>query len=147
MWLYTKFIDLAWWQMLLWVGYTIYFLIKSHDFWVETDRYGLWKGYKNVIFDNERIFKVYHIILILFTIPPAVIGLLFPLLKAILRFKIYEFKPDKPKQYQYLVSNKIGEEEYILDSNLMAISASEARRIITEKHNIDPANISIYILR
>jgi hypothetical protein len=93
-WIFTKFISLTWWQMILWGSYFIYFIVRTWAFWDET-RESLWKGYKRVIFSYEKYFRVYHIIRIIFDIPPALLGLLFPILRKLLAFKIYEFKSEK----------------------------------------------------
>jgi hypothetical protein len=127
-WLYTKFTDLTWWQMILWGLYTIYFLSTAQKFWEETDRYGLVKGYMNVIFGYAKVFRLYHIVLIIFNIPPAIIGLLFPLIKIILRFKLYEFKqePEKPKEYEFIVTVS---NELIRDSQIVDTSTDEFKEI------------------
>lgn len=95
-WLWTTVRAFAWWQTTLWIVYTIYFGLRSWHFWEETET-GLWKGYRNVIFGYEKEIRVYHIFRILFDIPPAIVGLFFPILRSILRFKIYEFKDEKAK--------------------------------------------------
>ena len=103
-WLFTKFTNLYWWQMILWVLYLIYFGKRSLNFWDETTDKGIIKGYQRAIFGYDREFKVYHIVLIIFDIPPAILGLTSPLLKKILCHKIYEFKPDKTPTYEFLVT-------------------------------------------
>ena len=126
--LFIKFKDLYWWQMILCGAYFIYFLIRSHDFWVSTDNSGILKGYKYVIFGYGKVFRVYHIVRILFDIPPAIIGLLFPVLKSILRFKIYEFKPEKPPEYNYIVTVQ---NELIRDSQIVDTSTEEFKKFWT----------------
>lgn len=94
--LWTQFTSLTWWQMILWVAYLLYFLIRSHSIWVLTSEYGIRKGYKYVFFgENPKYFRLYHLVRMLFDIPPSIIGLTFPFFKAVLKFKIYEFKPEK----------------------------------------------------
>lgn len=94
--LWTKFTDLTWWQMILWLAYAIYFICRAYAYWVETsgDK-KFWKGYKHVMFGRyEKYFRVYHIIVIIFDVPPAIVGLFFPVLRQVLTFKIYEFKKE-----------------------------------------------------
>jgi hypothetical protein len=102
--IYTKFMDLYWWQMLLCGAYFLYFVTRTCQFWDATDDAGLWKGYKKLIFRYEKAFKIYHIVRIIFDMPPAVIGIFFPFLKKVLGHEIYKFKPDVLPKYEYLVT-------------------------------------------
>lgn len=95
-WLYATLADLTWWQRLLWVVYLIYFITRSYKYWIETE-HGLRKGYRRMIFGYNKEIRLYHILLIIFDIPPAIIGLTFPILKRILSFKIYTFKEKDKK--------------------------------------------------
>lgn len=93
-WLWTTFISLTWWQMTLWVAYTLYFIVRSYAYWDKTED-GLWKGYRSVMFGCDKHIRVYHIVRFIFDIPPATFGLFFPILRKVLAFKIYEFKDNK----------------------------------------------------
>lgn len=147
-WLYTKFTDLYWWQMILWIVYAIYFFVKAKWFWDSTSQYGLLKGYREVIFGSDRIFKVYHIVLILFDIPPALIGLTFPFLRRVLCFKVYEFKPDKPVEYRYLITQKRDDNvQIVLDRMFYATSTIEAENKAAEQYSLDVKVINAYILK
>lgn len=94
-WLWTVFTDLTWWQMTLWIAYTIYFVVRSCMFWGETEDTTLWNGYKRAMFGHDKYFRVYHVVKVVFDIPPAILGLFFPILRALLSFKLYEFKIKK----------------------------------------------------
>lgn len=94
-WLWTSFVALPWWAMILWCAYTIYFIIRAWNIWDETTDYGVAKGYKNVIFGYEKHIRLYHVVRIVFDIPPAIIGLLFPLLRKMFSLKLYTFKEEK----------------------------------------------------
>lgn len=93
-WFLVSWQNLTWWQMILWVAYLLYFLIRTYGYWNETQG-GLRKGYRSMIFGNSKEIRLYHILLIIFDLPPAIIGLMFPTLRKILAFKIYEFKDVK----------------------------------------------------
>lgn len=95
-WLWISFKSLTWWQMILWIVYTLYFIGRSYHFWDET-KHKFWKGYKNVIFGYDEYFRVYHIVRIIFDIPPAIVGLLFPALRKLLAFKIYKLNKNDEK--------------------------------------------------
>jgi hypothetical protein len=93
---WITFINLTWWQFTLVIAYTLYFCVRAYAFWEEqSDNKSFWKGYRRVIFGFDKAFRVYHIVRILFDIPPAIIGLTFPLLRKVLAFKIYEFKDER----------------------------------------------------
>jgi hypothetical protein len=90
-WLLVSWRNLTWWQMILWVVYLFYFCIRTHGYWSET-KHGLRKGYRHMIFGYSKEVRLYHILLIIFDLPQAIIGLTFPALRKLLSFKIYEFK-------------------------------------------------------
>jgi len=95
-WFWTGFISLTWWQMILWFAYAIYFVVTAYAFWDYTsDSYGLRKGYRRMIFGRDKYFRLYHIAKIVFTIPPATLGLTFPFLRKVLAYRIYQFKDEK----------------------------------------------------
>lgn len=85
--------ELTWWQIILCAVYFIYFVYRSYQVWEETNYYGIRKGYKNV-FVGERVkyLKLYHLFRMIFDIPPAIIGLLFPLTKVVLNVNLFKYK-------------------------------------------------------
>ncbi len=97
--IWTRFIDLTWWQMILWICYLFYFGVRARDFWIETREGGLIKGYRHVMFGCDKYFRVYHIFRIVFDIPPAIIGLFFPILRKVFSYKIYTFKNDPKNNF------------------------------------------------
>lgn len=102
MFLWTAFWDLPWWGSAVVAGYTLYFILRACRIWSETSYHGIRKGYKNVFFGRDaKEIRLYHLIRIVFDIPPAIIGLLFPFIKSIAVMKIHTFKepkkPEKPK--------------------------------------------------
>lgn len=96
---WTAFINLPWWAFILTIAYALYFVFRACAFWQEQkDNDSFWMGYRRVIFGYDKVFRLYHIVRILFDIPPALIGLTFPLLRKVLTMKIYEFKDEKEKK-------------------------------------------------
>lgn len=96
MFLWFAFIALPWWAMTLWVAYTLYFIIRACEIWQATNESGMIKGYKYVFFGYKpKHVRLYHLVRIVFDIPPAIIGLFFPFVKATLRMKIYTFEDGK----------------------------------------------------
>jgi len=91
-WLFTKFIELPWWAMILWVCYLLYFISRAYSIWYETTQNGLKEGYKREFFGYEKDVRLYHIVRIIFDVPPALLGLTFPIIKSVLRLKLYTFK-------------------------------------------------------
>jgi hypothetical protein len=96
MFLWVAFVALPWWAMTLWLAYTLYFIIRACMIWKATTEDGVIKGYKYVFFGYKpKHIRLYHLLRMLFDIPPAIIGLFFPLIKAICRMKIYTFEEGK----------------------------------------------------
>ncbi|MEK5036265.1 hypothetical protein MKY96_32970 [Paenibacillus sp. FSL R7-0302] len=97
MFLWTALIALPWWVMTLWGAYTIYFICRAWYIWQQTTDDGLKEGYKYVFLGHKpKYLRLHHILRMIIDIPPALLGLLFPLIRAIFRMKIYEFKqPEK----------------------------------------------------
>jgi hypothetical protein len=97
--LWVQFTSLTWWQMIIWVAYLIYFLGRSWKVWDACRDLGIKKGYKWVFFgSNPKVFRLYHLIRMILDIPPLAVGLLFPVIKAIFRIKLYEFKQPEDKK-------------------------------------------------
>lgn len=97
--LVQRFIDLTWWQMLLWVAYAFYFLARAYTVWEEVTHYGFKKGYKNILVGQyKKDLRLYHIIRMIFDVPPMILGITFPTFKKIFGFKLYTFKDDKKKE-------------------------------------------------
>lgn len=95
-WIYTTVLALPWWAMILWITYLIYFVCRVSDIWNETYRYGIVKGYRIIFLGhNGRVLRLYHVLRMIIDIPPAILGLFFPLLRKIFSLKIYEFKDKK----------------------------------------------------
>jgi hypothetical protein len=94
-WVWKSFIDLTWWQMTLWVLYTIYFLFRSFHIWDAVSDYGIRKGYKQVFIGCSRYLRLYHVLRMIFDIPPMIVGLTFPVFKKIFSLKLYEFKQEQ----------------------------------------------------
>ncbi|MEK5060885.1 MULTISPECIES: hypothetical protein [unclassified Paenibacillus] len=90
--LYTSFVSLTWWQMILWAAYALYFIVRACHIWSETRDEGMVKGYLNVFLGRERVIRLYHVVRVILDIPPSIVGLFFPMLRATLRLKIYEMK-------------------------------------------------------
>jgi hypothetical protein len=86
-WLWATITELAWWQLILMAGYTLYFILRAWAYWDATED-GLWKGFRKVLFKYDTHFRVYHIVRILFDIPPMAVGLLFPVLRNVLKWEI-----------------------------------------------------------
>jgi hypothetical protein len=95
--LLASFVGLLWWQMVLWFAYAIYFICRSWQIWRETNDFGIKEGYKEVFIGTDRHFRLYHLVRTIFDIPPMILGLLFPLLRKILRMKLYTFKVEDKK--------------------------------------------------
>ncbi|MDH6674278.1 hypothetical protein M2277_004970 [Paenibacillus sp. LBL] len=94
-WLWTQFTELPWWGMTLWGLYTIYFILRAWYVWSETSENGLLKGYKIVfIGEYEKTLRLYHLLRMIFDIPPAILGLVFPICRTIFTLKIYEFNKE-----------------------------------------------------
>ncbi|EKS8371769.1 MULTISPECIES: hypothetical protein [Bacillus cereus group] len=91
------FLSLTWWQMILWVAYTIYFLIRSHTIWEATIDDGIAKGYKEVFIGRDKYLRLHHIVRIFLDIPPMAVGLFFPIIKKVLSLRLYEFKKESNK--------------------------------------------------
>lgn len=92
-WLWTSFTLLPIWAFVLWGAYFIYFVCRAYEIWHETSDEGLWKGYKNVFLGyRQRTLRLHHLIRMVFDIPPAILGLLFPVIRKIFTLKLYEFK-------------------------------------------------------
>jgi|GEM_PF-6305177 len=94
-WVWTRFIELPWWAMLLWFVYALYFFIRAYHVWDETSDQGLVKGYRRVFFGHEKDVRLYHIIRIILDIPPALVGLFFPLLRFLFHLKVYTIRDGK----------------------------------------------------
>lgn len=97
MFIWEKFISLTWWQMSLWVAYTLYFIARSWRIWEETNWYGIKKGYKNVFIGEDKHFRLYHVVRTILDIPPMIVGLFFPAIKKVLSVKLYTFKEEEKK--------------------------------------------------
>ena len=93
--LLVAFTALTWWQMVLWVAYAIYFTCRAWHVWTEMNDYGIKKGYKYVIVGHSKDYRLYHLVRTILDIPPMLLGLVFPLLKKVLSFKLYTFKDEK----------------------------------------------------
>ena len=92
-WLWIHYTDLSWWAMGLWFIYIVYFIIRAIYIWNETSDDGILEGYKTVFLGRgQTVFRLYHLVRMILDIPPAVLGLLFPLLQKFLTLKLYEFK-------------------------------------------------------
>lgn len=92
---WQTFVDLKAWQMILFVIYLIYFVVMTYSFYVNSMQYGIIKGYKVTIFDNDTHFRLHHIFRIIWDLPPALVGLFLPLLEEVFTFKLHEFKKDE----------------------------------------------------
>jgi len=95
--LWVEFKSLAWWEMILWVAYVIYFIARAWKVWDETSTDGIKEGYKNIIVGNDKAYRLYHLVRTILDIPPLILGLLFPFLSWLLSFKLYTFKEEKKK--------------------------------------------------
>jgi hypothetical protein len=98
--LWNAFFSLSGWQMVLWVMYLIYFVGRTYYYFDCAQDNGVIGGYKKVMFRNSNSIRLYHLFLIVWDMPMAVIGLFLPFLKKTLTFKVYEFKKDKPEEVQ-----------------------------------------------
>lgn len=99
MFIWIAWISLPWWAAILWVLYLIYFIVRACNIWYYTNEYGLIKGYKYVFFgDDPKDIRLYHLMRILFDVPPAIIGLSFPFVKAVFKMKVYTFKKPIKKE-------------------------------------------------
>lgn len=94
-WIYTTLAALPWWGTILWIAYLVYFLYRAYEIWELTDKHGIAKGYKYVFMGNGRTLRLYHLLRMIIDIPPAILGLFFPLLRKIFSLKLYEFKEKK----------------------------------------------------
>jgi hypothetical protein len=92
----TKLSELSVWQACLLGAYLIYFVIRVIRIWGAMDGEGIIAGYKK-LFINGRTFRLYHLFRMILDLPPAFVGLIFPLLNKVLTLKIYEFKEEKKK--------------------------------------------------
>lgn len=92
-WLWAAWTELPIWGMVLWIVYLLYFLGRSYKIWIETSNEGIAKGYKYVFFGrNPKHIRLYHVLRMVFDIPPAIVGLFFPFFKAVAKLKLYTFK-------------------------------------------------------
>lgn len=90
--LMQAFLSLTWWQMILWVAYTIYFLVRSHTIWEATTDDGITKGYKEVFIGRDKYLRLHHIVRMLLDIPPMSVGLFFPVIKKFFRYAYTSLK-------------------------------------------------------
>lgn len=96
-WLWTRVIDLPWWGTILCFIYCIYCLGRAFYIWAtmsESEKF--WSGCRRVFFGYSKQIQLYHIVRAIIDIPAVVLGLLLPVLKAVLAFKLHTFK--EPKQ-------------------------------------------------
>jgi hypothetical protein len=94
----TRLVSLTWWQMILWIVYAIYFLLRAYDVWDEVTEYGFKKGYKHILIGQyKKDLRLYHVIRMIFDIPPMIIGITFPTFKKLFSLKLYTFKDEKKK--------------------------------------------------
>lgn len=92
-------VSLPLWATILWIIYAIYFTYRACQIWIATDEMGIVKGYGYVFLGyNQRTLRLYHLLRMIIDIPPAILGLLFPLLQKIFSLKIYEFKEKKKEE-------------------------------------------------
>jgi hypothetical protein len=96
--LWNSFFALSGWQMLLWIIYTIYFLIRMCYYYSNANDYGVVIGYRLTVFGRDTHIRLWHIIRLVFEIPMAIIGLLLPTIKRTLTLQVYEFKTEKKKE-------------------------------------------------
>jgi hypothetical protein len=95
-WFYATVMSLPWWATILWVVYLIYFIYRACKIWEWTNDYGIVKGYRYVFLGYKgKVLRLYHLLIMIFDIPPAILGLFFPVIKKVFSFKIYEFKDNK----------------------------------------------------
>lgn len=94
----TEFKALPVWLAVLAIVYAIYFFVRAYNIWEHTRDRGIRKGYRRVFFGYGNDIRIYHLIRIVFDIPPAIVGLLFPLVRKIFALKIYTFKKQESNQ-------------------------------------------------
>ena len=95
--LWNAYFSLTGWQMILWAMYFLYFVGRIWWYFCSAQEYGVINGYKQVMFGHGKALRLYHLLLIIWDLPMAIIGLFLPILKRTLTFKIYEFRQDKPE--------------------------------------------------
>lgn len=90
--------QITYWQALILTAYIVYFTVLTLQFWDYTRNMGLRKGYRRVVFGHDQYFRLYHVVKIVLSFPPAVLGLTFPFLRKALSFQVYKFKSEKKKE-------------------------------------------------
>jgi hypothetical protein len=95
--LWNSFFALSGWQMVLWLIYTLYFLIRTYAYWDNASDLGVVQGYRRTAFSHDTHIRLWHLIRIVFELPMAAIGLCLPVLSRTLSFKVYEFKKEETK--------------------------------------------------
>lgn len=93
--LWISFLALNFFQMALCATYALYFIIRTRWYFSAAYDRGVVDGYKYVMFGRSTHIKLYHILLIIWDLPMAAIGLFLPFIKRTLTFKLYEFKKEE----------------------------------------------------